>query len=435
VAWITERRDVLSGFFVMLAVLAWLRAVERAPRPHHGWWALSLLAFAASLLSKAQALPLPAALLLLDAYPLGRVRRLGWRQVLVEKVPHGALAVAAAVVSLLALRAGGVEVTPWAEYGPAARVAMVGYSLVFYPAKWLWPADLSPLYELPPRLDPLEPRFLLALAAAALVTAVLVALRRRWPGGLAAWTYSALMLLPVSGVVHAGHQLAHDRYSYLSGLGFALLAGAGFLWVLRAAARGSLRPAMASLALGTAALVLVGWAGAAWRQSHVWRDSETLWRWAQAVDPDCVVCNVNLGEVIMRSPGLTLERARAAEGYFRHATRVDPRRASAHHNLASTLIAQGRLADAVSPLAEVVRLEPRAPEPLARLGLLYVELGREAEAIPVLRQALELSPGLDGVRGALGRALTRRAEALEREGRGAEAAALRREAGTLSTGG
>jgi len=135
---------------------------------------------------------------------------------------------------------------------------MMLYSLLFYPWKFLWPVDLSPMYELPARVEPLAWRFLLPMVAVPVITAVLIALRRRWPGGLAAWVYSALLVLPVSGAVHAGYQLAHDRYSYLSGLGLALLVGGAVVWVMGAGARRVLRPWLEGLVLATVALLVVG---------------------------------------------------------------------------------------------------------------------------------------------------------------------------------
>src|SRR5258706_8437885 len=111
---------------------------------------------------------------------------------------------------------------------------MTAYGLVFYPWKLLWAADLSPLYELPHEVDPLASRFLLPIVSCVVVTAALVAARRRCPGALAAWAYSALLVLPVTGAVaHAGVQLVSDRYTYLSGLGFAVLAGGGLACLLR----------------------------------------------------------------------------------------------------------------------------------------------------------------------------------------------------------
>jgi hypothetical protein len=184
---------------------------------------------------------------------LRRLVREGWRRLLVEKVPYLVLSLIGSAVAIIAVR-NGATFTEYGQYGPSARVAMTGYGIIFYPWKWLWPTGLSPLYELPVRIEPLSWRFLLPWIVIALVTGLLVGVRRRWPAGLAAWIYSAIMVLPVIGPLHSGNQLAHDRYSYLSGLGFAVVAGAGLAWVLRAAARDTgadyaiklLRPGMAS---------------------------------------------------------------------------------------------------------------------------------------------------------------------------------------------
>ena len=222
VAWITERRDVLSGLFFLAAILAYLRGVETGDRIEPRWRTYSLLLFAGGLLSKASVMTLPAVLVLLDVYPLRR-GAFTWRRLIVEKAGYWALALAGAVGALVALKLSGLRITPYVAYGPEARLAMVAYSFWFYPSTWVWPIGLSPMYELPARLDPLSPRFLLPVIGLGAVTTLLALLRKRWPGGLAAWVYSAVMLLPISGVVHAGFQLAHDRYSYLSGLGFALL--------------------------------------------------------------------------------------------------------------------------------------------------------------------------------------------------------------------
>ncbi len=266
VAWVTERRDVLSGVFFLLAVLGYLKAVERgrAGRLEGRWRAMSVGCFAAALLSKASTMMLPAALLLLDVYPLRRLG-VGWAALLREKLGYLVLAGVGAVVALVAVRQGGT-VTGYAAYGLGARGAMMLYSLLFYPWKFLWPVDLSPMYELPARVEPLAWRFLLPMVAVPVITAVLIALRRRWPGGLAAWVYSALLVLPVSGAVHAGYQLAHDRYSYLSGLGLALLVGGAVVWVMGAGARRALRGPGGRYGRGSR-----GWC---WRRWRCW-----WWGW------------------------------------------------------------------------------------------------------------------------------------------------------------
>ena len=434
VAWVTERRDVLGGFFFLLAVLAWLRAVERPGGADRRWALLSLAAFAASLLSKAAAMPLPAVLVLLDVYPLGRLRVLGWRRVLLEKIPHASLAAAAAVLSLVVLKVSTVSVTSYAEYGPGARAAMTAYSLLFYPWKFLWPTPLSPLYELPVRVDPLAGQFLVPLVVLVAVTAALVALRRRWPSGLAAWLYSALMVLPMSGAVHAGFQLAHDRYSYLSGLGFAVLAGAALGRVLSAGHAGRLRPPIVALLSAVALLVVGTWGAESWRQSRVWHDSETLWRWALDVDPACALCHNNLGSVILETPPFDPVRAALAESHFREAIRLHPERPNAYQNLGAALASQKRYPEAEVAFREFMRKYPEAVSGPGSLGVLLMEQGRYADAVPLLRRAHGMRPDAPELRVALGAALRARAAELGRQGKRDEAAALLKEAAAVEPG-
>jgi len=426
VAWITERRDVVCGCFFLLAVLAYLRGVAAGGQLHGRWRALSLGAFAAALLSKAAALPLPLALLLLDGYPLRR-QGLGWRALVREKLPYAALSVAAAVVALLVLPQAGA-VTGYAQYGPAARLGMVGYSLGFYPLKFLWPVGLSPLYELPARVALTDWRFAGPLLAVLLVTIVLLLARRSWPAGLAAWTYSALMVLPVSGLVHSGHQLAHDRYSYLSGLGFALLGGGAAAWVAAAWRSGRLRSAPAA-ALGLAfVLVLAAWGAGSWRQSKVWHDTETLFRWAVEVEPECATCSQNLAaQILFDSPGDPV-RVREAEAYVRRAISLRPDLAPAHYDLGLALSAQRRYPEAEAAFREFIRLEPGSAEGPAALGLLYMDLARYYEALPLLRQAITMAPPRSSVPLRIMRSLTAHTEALDRAGRRQESAALARDA-------
>ena len=390
VAWITERRDVLSGLFFLLAVLAYLKGLERGGDLRPTWQVLSLAAFAAALLSKAAAMPLPAVLLLLDLYPLRR-RDVGWRRLAIEKLPYAALAAATAVVALIALPRGAA-VTSYDSYGVAARVGMVAYSLIFYPVKFVLPIRLSPMYELPARVDLASWPFLPALLGVAGVTAALVLGRARRPGALAAWTYSALMVLPVSGVVHAGSQLVNDRYSYLSGIGFAVLAGAGVLGVLRLRERGRVSTTTASALTGGAALIVLTLGLATWTQTQVWHDSETLWRWAVEMDPACSLCHGNLGSAIT-STELGLARLDEAEGHLRRAIELRPDHPIPHFNLGTLLSVRTRYGEAEAALRTYLELLPESPSGLGRLGHLYLLQGRLEDAVPLLERARGLPPG------------------------------------------
>ena len=423
VAWVTERRDVLSGLFFLLAVLAYLEAVERgrAVRLDGRWRAVSLGLFAAALLSKASTMMLPAALLVLDVYPLRR-RGAGWALLLREKLGYFVLAGVGAVVALVAVRQGAT-VTGYAQYGFGARVAMVLYSLLFYPWKFLWPVDLSPMYELPARIEPLDFRFLLPIVAVPVITAVLLALRRRWPGGLAAWVYSALLVLPVSGVVHAGYQLAHDRYSYLSGLGFDVLAGAGSAWVLDARARGRVSALITRSVMAGAAAVVLFLAAGSWNQSKVWHDSETLWRWAVNLDPECVVCWNNLGQALSAR-----KQPAEAEVAFRRVAALRPMTAGLANNIAMALAGQGKDAQAEEMLRVALQLDPNLTGALLNLGAHLAQTGRFAEALSLLRKSYANDPNFSGSVTELARALVAAADWEGKAGRPDQAMALYREA-------
>ncbi len=384
VAWITERRDVLCGLFFLLAVLAYLKGLERGGDLRPTWRALSLAAFAAALLSKAAAMPLPTVLLLLDAYPLRRWGA-GWRRLAIEKIPYAALAAASAVVALIALPRGA-GVTSYESYGVAARIGMVAYSFVFYPTKFVLPVRLSPMYELPARVDLASWPFLPALLSVAGVTAALILARARWPGGLAAWTYSALMVLPISGVVHAGSQLVNDRYSYLSGIAFAVLAGAGVLAVLQLRERDRATMTTVSVLVGGAALIVLTLGLATWTQTQVWRDSETLWRWAVEMDPACSLCHGNLGSVIT-STELGLARLDEAEVHLHRAIELRPDNPIPYFNLGTLLSVRTRYVEAEAAFRSYLELLPGSPTGLGRLGLLYLLQGRLEEAVPLLQRA------------------------------------------------
>lgn len=427
VAWVTERRDVLSGLFFLLAVLAYLKAVERGQGTRRGWMAVSLGAFAAGLLSKASVMVLPAVLLILDVYPLKR-RTLGWRRLAVEKTAHIFLGVAGAFIALAALKHSGVVVTSYSSYGAAARAAMVAYSLWFYPSRWVWPENLSPLYELPERLDPLAGQFLGPLAGVTVTTAALLAVRRWWPGALAAWVYSAVMVAPVSGVVHAGFQLAHDRYSYLSGLGFALLPAGGVLWALRARYRERIGRATLGIVLSAAVATVTALSLTTWEQAKIWRDSESLWRWAATLDPNCAVCLTNLASTLMNSGPPTPAQVQEAGELVRRAAAMRPSYESAHTVLGGILAFRRRDREAEAEFRLAMALSPKPVAPVANLGALYARQGRYAEAIPLLRVAYSRKPDFPGLRANLGYALRNHGIDLAREGRLSEAIPLLAEA-------
>jgi Flp pilus assembly protein TadD len=427
VAWITERRDVQCVLFYLLAVLAYLRGAQDGGLVKGRWRALSLVAFATALSSKGLTMTLPLSLLVLDIYPLGRWRTLGWRAVIKEKVPYVALAGLGAAVALWAVLQEA-KWTSFAAQGPLARLAMVGYSFWFYPWKFLWPVGLSPLYELPERVILSEWRFVLPVAGVLSVSALLVLARRRWPGGVAAWAQSVIVVAPVSGIIHAGAQLANDRFSYMSGMGFALLAGAGAAWIGRQRQDGRISRWIGAVAAGAIVLALAGLGFGTWEQTKVWHDSESLWRTALEVDGSCVLCHMNLSNALLGQG-----RAREAEVHYRRAVALRPRFPEPYNNLGIALATQRRHAEAEAAFREAVRLSPNLVGGLANLGALYAEQGRWADAVPPIRRALLIQPDLPRLRDLATTAFRSRAVELAREGRLDEAVTLMKEIKGRST--
>jgi Flp pilus assembly protein TadD len=391
VAWVTERRDVLSGLFFLLTVLGYLAAQDATtPRRRRMLLTASVAAYAAAVMSKAIVMGLPLVLLVLDVYPLRRLdlRLRSLRQsrdVLVEKIPYAIVGLTGAGVAYYVLHAftlpTAAQAFPW-----PGRVAMVFYTLWFYVTRTALPVWLSPLYELPAHVSLAQPRFLFPALAVAGVTVGLVLLRRRWPAGLAAWVCYALILAPVSGVVHAGFQLAHDRYSYLSCLGWALLLG-GAAGALAGWSSPLVRGRVRGLALAVVAIWMVGLGWLTWQQVQVWRDSYTLWTFAVDSEPRCAICHGNLAAYLANHNELG--------GAIHHAERaiaLRPDRTRPHLMLGIALTKADRLDEAVGHFERFLAERPDSVDGLSSLGVALLRAGRVREAVGPLHRAASLNP-------------------------------------------
>lgn len=413
VAWVTERRDPVSGLFFLLTVLSYLHMVEAPDRTRRRWRSVALACFALALGAKAIVMTLPVVLLLLDVYPL---RRPLHRGLLVEKAPFFALTLISAVVTIVAMRSDA-EFTSIGAIPVGARVLLALHAFGFYASRVLVPLDLLPFHELPLAVRWHDPLFAISATAVLATTAVLVGLRRRWPAALAAWLAYVVLLLPVCGLLQQGAQLVAERYSYLSSMPLTVLAAGG---LARAA---TLAPRLRTLALGAAGLWLAGMGILTVQQCAIWRDSGTLWAHAVAVDPTCAVCLNQLGADYARrdlfAPAASyLDRAvqlRPADALFlsrrgvmrvragqqadglrdlERAARIEPRSAEAAHNLGVGLLVAGRFGDAIPPLERAVQLEPRVPEFRGELVHAYLALDRQEEARPHLEAIRRVNPQL-----------------------------------------
>ena len=426
VAWATERRDVLSGLLFLLTVLMYLKAHDETGARRRRLLAGSIGLYVLALVSKASVMVLPAALIVLDVYPL---RRLGgrWREwvgptaraVWLEKIPFVVLGVAGAAIGYYAQHANSF-ITSLEKYPMTARPAMVFYSLWFYLEKTVMPRGLSPLYELPVRVSLLDRQFLLPALAVTAITAIVVLLRRRWPAGLAAWVYYAVTLAPVIGIVHSGFQLTNDRYSYLPGMGFSLIIGAAAGAVVRAGAAGVLRPPLVKAVIALMIAWLGGLAYLSAQQVQIWRDTESLWRYAIEVEPDCSLCRGNVATQLLergyyQAAMVELQRVKelarpdskkvylylgymnvklgdfhqAVENFSVYAEKY-PNDVDGLVNLGAALVNDKRARESLGPLERAMKLKPQHAGAHISLAFAHLDLGDRARALTLFREAIAL---------------------------------------------
>ena len=291
VAWISERKDVLSTFFGLCTLVAYARYAQR-PRLALGLGVAAC--FALSLLAKPMLVTLPFALLLLDAWPLGRFATTSASRLVLEKAPLFVLSAASCAVTWLAQSSGGAIKTG----SLLERLANSASAYVGYLGKTFAPSKLAPLY---PR--PLRPDWTAAALAAlglALISWNVWVYRRRFPYLAVGWAWFVGALVPVIGLVPVGQHILADRYAYWPHIG--LFIGLAFLVDAVAFEARSPRLRLAAAAGCAACVALLG--ALAFSQTHIWRDSETLWRHALAVTRDNYVAHANLGKTLLASdPG------------------------------------------------------------------------------------------------------------------------------------
>lgn len=399
VAWITERRDVLSGFFFLASALAYLRSVEQEERRPRAYW-VAVALFVCAILSKATAITLPAALFILNVYPLRRIR---WghdrlqsvKRVVVELVPFAIPAVLAVVVSVVAvyppflakfglapvapeqLAALADNVSAQNQFGLAAKLAVSSFSFCFYLLKTFVPIGLSPLYEMPPRIDPLAGKFLVSYAAVSALVVACYVFRRR-PALVAAAGIFFVTTLPMLGIVQNGPQIAADRYTYHAGPALSVLV-AGVLWVaLR-------RRRREYLALTGGAVVVL--AALTWRQSTFWQNSERLWQRVLAVDSSS-----SLGHSAMASLRYRENRVDEGLAHSIRAIRLAPDFAEARNDYGVGLARMGQLEEAAAEYRRALVLKPRFDDAENNLGVLMMQIGAVDSAVAHYQLALAANP-------------------------------------------
>ncbi len=410
VAWVAERKDVLSTLFWFLTMHAY---VDYAKRPSAGRYVLMAAAFATGLLCKPMLVTLPAVLLLLDFWPLARLTPSTARRLILEKIPLLALSLASSAITIHAQARGGA-VARLVEYPFAVRLENAAVTTIAYIAKAFWPWRLSVFYPHPgDHLSSFEATVCGALIVGLSILAIYAA--RSHPFVTFGWLWYLLTLVPVIGLVQVGAQGMADRYTYvpLVGLFVALSWGVpSIVW------RVAPRRARIVLALaGSASAIALGIRAHA--QAAYWRDSITLFERALAVTTDNAVAHSNLGRAFLGRG--ELDRAMA---HGREVIRIDPSAPDGYFNVGVILEKQGRIDEAIAAYREAIRIAPEQPSAHLNLGIVLAGQERFDEAEEQLREAVRTQPDSWRARNNLGAVLARRAAVEEAIEQFSEAARL-----------
>ena len=407
VAWISCQSYLPCSLFMILAIIIHINTFKDRLLSRTGWSRGVLWPYGLALLFKAQAVTLPAILIVLDVYLLRRVggdpRR--WfgrpdRRVLLDKLPFIGLAFIFAVVAYRA-KATTFHGAPAQGRGALTVIAFVCYACCFYVFKTVIPSDITAIYTLPGPLAWTNPRLGIALLAVGGAGAAAFLGRRRWPGLLAVWVVSLVLLAPTPGIASLGLQLVANRYTYVAAMVWAIAAAVGLNWLAASCNR-----RLFVIAMLAVSLAVNGWSVLQTRAiCRSWFDSESLWTYTlNHGGRASAAAYCNLAAVYRKRR--QMDKAIAVYR-FALSQRLDQSDltglATLHFNLGRSLEAEGRYDEAAAHLAEVARIA-RSANANFYCGRVLAAAGRFEEAIPYFIESLRINPRHVGAREALANA-------------------------------
>src|SRR5438105_5317632 len=380
VAWITERKNVLMGFFFLLTLLTWVEFLDQQTTRRWRLYLLALLLYALALLSKTTACTLPAALLLivwLQKRPINKQR-------LVQVVPFLVLGIAMGLLTVWWERYHQGTRGALFAIGPLERLLIASRATWFYLGKLFWPSNLTFIY---PRwhITPSSLFDYLPLLGIAGLCAAIYFTRRRFGRGLeVAMLFFGATLGPVLGFIMLytfRYTFVADHYQYLASIGPIALVCAGVATV----ARSYNQPR--HLIFGTLACLIAALTALTWRQSAMYADIESLWRTTIVKNPDCWMAHNNLGTVLLQKGQVD-----DAMAHYQQTLQMAPDYADADYNLGNTLLQKGEIDAALTHYQKAVSVIPKDPDIQVGLGNALWQKGKAEEAIDHYRRALELRP-------------------------------------------
>lgn len=377
VAWVAERKDVLSGLFFVLTIGAYVRYVRR-PSPA-GYGAVTVL-FALGLMCKPMLVTLPFVLLLLDYWPLNRAGNCAFFQVLrrlvLEKLPLFALAAASGLVTLFAQKA---VIQPFASISFPFRAANAFISYAAYLRQLFWPSNLAALYPFP--AGSIAVSGLLSLILLAGISLGVFVLRRTYPYLVTGWLWYLIMLGPVIGILQVGIQARADRYTYLPQIGLYLMLTWAVADLCARWRYTRLVPVILALIL-LPALVFT-----ARLQASYWQDSQSLWTHAIACTSDNAAAQTNLGQAYYEKRAMD-----KAIAHYERALQIEPNQVLAHSALGLALLEARRPDESVAHLRRALEINPNFADAHYNLGNTFLQMGRANEAVAQYYQTLAINP-------------------------------------------
>ena len=395
VAWVSERKDTLSGLFFMLTLWAYVRYARRPPKLSR--YLVVVVFFVLGLMSKSMLITMPLVLLLVDYWPLQRNSKfknqnlkseagagaVSLGRLLMEKAPLLVLAAGACVMTVFAQ---GGAVKSWEDYPVDLRVANAVVSVATYIGQMFWPTGLAIFYPYPSSGVP-DLELGVAVVVLAAVSAAAWCWRRTRPYLLIGWLWYLIMLGPVMGLIQVGAQARADRYTYLPQIGLYV----ALTWLAWDFCRGKgVRREALALAGMTAIAAL---SAVAFIQTTYWRDSETMWKHTIACTQDNVIAHNNLGSIYYKTG-----RTDDAVVEFQQAVESQPDYAQARGNLGSALLAKRRYDEAIAEYQKAVELQPGDASYSGNLAVALLNQGRLNEALPEFERSLAIQPGNYDVR-------------------------------------
>src|SRR6476620_856106 len=384
VAWISERKDILSGLFFMLTLAAY---VKHARAPSVGRYLVVVLLYALGLMCKPMLVSLPLVLLLIDYWPLRRFTDpSSARRLFIEKLPLIGIAALSCIVTLFAQRSTTASI---AHIPLAWRVGNAAVACMTYIVQMVWPLHLAPFYphpadeQLAPGVTDQLPAWQIVRAIVVIICISIAAvlLRKERPYVFTGWCWYLIMLGPVIGIVQVGLQAHADRYTYLPQIGLYILVSWSVAHLI------AWRRAGHRILTSAAVIVLVSLTWIARAQVRYWHDSETLWEHSLAVTKDNDVPHYGLGDVYFARGELNKALAE-----FRSALYLRPDSPYAHNDIGLVLTKMGRLDEAVDHLNAAIRILPNHPMAHLHLGNALLQKGQTSGAIKEFEQQLALQP-------------------------------------------